>query len=849
MTLSGEGSPQRNPRRADAKPKHERGLPEPQTIRDLAATYLEVQHRLWSDTAAKGALPANTPAVIDDLAQQFKDRFIDLSWRPGAVGPGRLQGASIALTYLRYSCDNSNPRSLPQQLRNCLERARRDGAFIPWEFVFADAAVTGTTAARRAYEMAKLTVMAKPQVARALYVDDLGRAARDAIETLTLRRMVVDNDCRLIGVSDGIDSSSPQSKLQVGFQGIMQEDFSDQLRAKVQRGREDAFREGRNIHSTAFGYKIEYVYDHAHNVRIRPNGKPETQRVIDKANAKWVQRIFRLYVKYKLSPGAIARRLNDRQAGGKRTWDSSTISQMLRRSLYRGVEFTGMTKSTRHPVTGKYMAKPVPESEWRRREVPALRIVDDELWDQAQRRLKLCSEAFAPRRGKGPSRRTVYPTTLFQPVCGYCRSALVLGHSGEYPSFRCPVGIRSKRGCKIRGYKSVKIFDTVLLQHVQEQLFTPAFLSQLVATANEFLQVEAAKPVQDEGPWRKKLANRTAQSRRLMTAIELSSRPVEQLVEKLEACRAEIEDVQRQLAARRVANTPAPPPISAEEVERLVVDLPALLKGNVKVAAPILAEVLGPIEVTVLPCKKGDKPVWQARFSANLTPIVAHVAAYKQYPSAPTWEYLNLRRWILPADATVPLVVTPQHRLLAPGVLAMAEAGASIQQIAAAHGICWSAARDVLEFARTGKLPDWTKRPWSGGVSARAGDRKVIPKYVKHAQRVVELVDGEKLSNKVVAQRIREETGEAIAPGTVMRAYCHAHQAEVQRAAAQGERFARPTVGTRLPPETVREIRRLLASGISKSKIARAVGCGTSTVYREEVRMREENGGAEGSPK
>jgi hypothetical protein len=49
----------------------------------------------------------------------------------------------LGLAYLRFSDENSNPRSLDQQLLNVLNRARRDGVFMPWQYVLADAAVGG----------------------------------------------------------------------------------------------------------------------------------------------------------------------------------------------------------------------------------------------------------------------------------------------------------------------------------------------------------------------------------------------------------------------------------------------------------------------------------------------------------------------------------------------------------------------------------------------------------------------------------------------------------------------------------------------------------------------------------
>jgi len=55
----------------------------------------------------------------------------------------------IGLGYVRFSDEGSNARSLDQQFINVLQWARRDEVFIPWCYVCADYAVSGTLACRR----------------------------------------------------------------------------------------------------------------------------------------------------------------------------------------------------------------------------------------------------------------------------------------------------------------------------------------------------------------------------------------------------------------------------------------------------------------------------------------------------------------------------------------------------------------------------------------------------------------------------------------------------------------------------------------------------------------------------
>ena len=125
------------------------GLPERTGLLDLARTYLETQARLWPELAGTVAVPAADVATIATLADDFERRFraqaADI-FQPGSIA--RIWTA-LGLAYLRFSDENSNPRSLDQQLLNVLTRARRDGVFVPWQYVLADAAVSGTLAFRR----------------------------------------------------------------------------------------------------------------------------------------------------------------------------------------------------------------------------------------------------------------------------------------------------------------------------------------------------------------------------------------------------------------------------------------------------------------------------------------------------------------------------------------------------------------------------------------------------------------------------------------------------------------------------------------------------------------------------
>lgn len=186
------------PRRDGRVPRNDRGLPARGDLIDLAKTYLELQRRHWPELVEKGLLPPPTLAHAERLADEFEARFLTKDpvryHRPGSD----KWWAAVAAAYLRYSSDSSNPRSLAQQLRNILAWAAKEKLFIPWEYVFADAAVTGTTAARRGYQMVKEAVCATDGPAL-LLINELGRASRDAIESLILGEVLVEAGKRLVG--------------------------------------------------------------------------------------------------------------------------------------------------------------------------------------------------------------------------------------------------------------------------------------------------------------------------------------------------------------------------------------------------------------------------------------------------------------------------------------------------------------------------------------------------------------------------------------------------------------------------------------------------------------------------
>jgi hypothetical protein len=178
------------------------------------------------------------------------------------------------------------------------------------------------------------------------------------------------------------------------------------------------------------------------------------------------------------------------------------------------------------------------------------------------------------------------------------RGGGTLGMRFPNPSFCCPNGRSHKHNCEFRGYKMVSIVENVILEVVQERLVTPEFLDQLVSATNEFLQVQAQKPKEDEAPIKLQLKELRRRQRKLANIIAESGRcGVKALVKKLENCESDMATVRQKLRDARLRNEPPPKPLTLDDVKQELVELRDLLVAEKAVAAPILRALTGPIIV------------------------------------------------------------------------------------------------------------------------------------------------------------------------------------------------------------------------------------------------------------
>ena len=151
---------------------------------------------------------------------------------------------------------------------------------------------------------------------------------------------------RLVGCTDGFDSSHAHSKMMLSMFAMVHEHFVDQLRGKVRRGTDDAFRMGNNIRPPSFGYKLVPCLDAEGCPIVDTKGRVDVQKVVDDEHVEWVIKAFEMYVDGRKSPSKIAAFFNDHEVGGRKTWDGPNVTQLLTRRTYIGEEVEGMTRNS-----------------------------------------------------------------------------------------------------------------------------------------------------------------------------------------------------------------------------------------------------------------------------------------------------------------------------------------------------------------------------------------------------------------------------------------------------------------------------------------------------------------------
>jgi site-specific DNA recombinase len=285
-----------------------------------------------------------------------------------------------AVIYARYSSDLQSEASVEDQVQQCRDRAERDGHEVV--NVFSDYAISGSSLGNRP-GMLSLMAAAKDGLFDIVYAEALDRISRDQEDVAGIYKRLTYADALITTLSEGIIN-----ELHIGLKGTMNALFVKDLAVKTRRGLEGRVRKGKSGGGKAYGYDVVKQTDE--------NGNPiRGDRTINEVEAGVIRRIFEMFAQGH-SPRAIAKFLNGETIPGPtgRPWRDTTIrghhtrrTGILRNDLYSGRLVWNKQRFVKDPITGKRLARSNPEDQWIYHDVPHLRIIDQELWNQVQARL------------------------------------------------------------------------------------------------------------------------------------------------------------------------------------------------------------------------------------------------------------------------------------------------------------------------------------------------------------------------------------------------------------------------------------------------------------------------------
>jgi DNA invertase Pin-like site-specific DNA recombinase len=551
---------------------------------------------------------------------------------------------NLAGGYFRYSCDNSSPNSIVDQMVKCLGKARAENRFVPWYYVFCDYSVSGMNTSRQGFANYKSALRDTSHFIETTYIDDFSRASRDEVEWWRLANMSRQLNKRLIGASDGFDLSSPDWDLKVSMYALLSRLFLKSLREKVLRGMRGAARRHSCLGRLSLGFTRRPRRDEHGRIIIGSHGHPVNEPCHDPVTLQYRRLLVELFIEKCWSPYRITKYFNSQKIDNWDGWTEGTIKDLLWSPTAIGVFIFNRKRHELDYESGKRITVDNPRSEWDVVYKPDLAIVTIEVWRAIRRRLaamrKNCPLTGRPKSRNQKSATTLFSGTLF---CGYCGKELVLNRSaGKYKVLSCFNGRVACHGCELTCSKSSAIVENCLLSYLQGVLFTDQSVNNFVAEANAYLAAMANKPKTDVKPLRntirkkeekvKKLVDRVAKCQGNETLIRVYEQQITELGKEVDQIRVELREAES-------SNEVPPSPLDSNAVMSLLQDLRGLLNQEIPAAAEAIRALTGPITIRQEKTPGKEKGArWIATFSPDLIGWIRKMKPAKDYPESITLE-------------------------------------------------------------------------------------------------------------------------------------------------------------------------------------------------------------------
>jgi site-specific DNA recombinase len=403
--------------------------------------------------------------------------------------------------YARVSSDRQNPLSPTDQVRKCREFADTFTLVVLEQHIYIDGD-SGVGSDRPAFQRLLNAALSPGRLFDIILIDDTSRLSRSQSESLTIIEKLKFAGLRVVFVSQGIDTDSEQSDVQMTVHGLVDSLYVKELAKKTHRGLESCALRGLHTGGRCFGYSTLAVGE-----------GPSKRLVINETEAAVVREIFEMFAAGQ-SLKKIAKYLNAKcvpsprsKSSHRGTWCPSAIRAMLKRELYRGEIVWNRSKFLKVPGSNKRRSRPRPESERKRFSAPELAIVSEDLWNKVQNRFKSVDGARRSQGKLGLLPRSLTSPYLFSGLlkCGLCGSNLIIASGGgKKPKYVCS-GYFNRGICSNNLYIRHDELEERLLGKLRTELLQPESIefavesfgrqlrSSLANVSNELTEMRSRK--------------------------------------------------------------------------------------------------------------------------------------------------------------------------------------------------------------------------------------------------------------------------------------------------------------------------------------------------------------------
>lgn len=395
-------------------------------------------------------------------------KTVTLDWDPLT----ELKNCEVtAIIYTRFSSHSQREVSIDQQIKVCLEYARRHGIRIMR--IYADKAISGTTDKRPEFQ--KMVRDSRHGTWDQVIVYAFDRFARNRYDSAIYKKQLGDAGVRVFSATETL-SDDPAGALMESLLEGMAEYYSRELSAKVRRGHADNAAKCMVNGMLPFGYKKS------------PEGKYAIHDAESAAVLEAFTRVANLEQHSEIMADFNRRGIKTRQ---NKPWTRSSFYHMLTNERYKGIYI--------------YNDIRVPGG------IP--RIISDDLFDAVETILRVKpnprkSVTGAPKRRRRDNSVYLLTGKLF---CGKCKGPMI-GVSGTsrtsdlHHYYTC----KTKRDTKSCDKKSVRrdYIEALIAQTIKASVLNESVMNQIADLVME-MQNQSSAVVEYEGVAQQKKATQS----------------------------------------------------------------------------------------------------------------------------------------------------------------------------------------------------------------------------------------------------------------------------------------------------------------------------------------------------